>query len=744
MLQVVCSGLQDRERLNTPVGAPSLQFYRSVIRRRTRWASQWRRVEFDNIADFGRRATVTLPILGELITRATLVVTLPDIYTPQVTAQAAAGVPVFPRWSWTNAVGHALCSTAEFTIGTEVIDTVDSRLCEVLDEQTTPVEHFDSSNRLLIRNPKDYTQYAAADTTYSAPPNQSVEIVFPFWWNRGPGPQALPIQALAKDRVQITVNFRTAQQLVYTDSRTATGTLPTFAGCPFVDADGTPTGAAMPTSWHFQDAYWIIEYVSLEDREAAAFRMADLQIPIEQHLAIPVIPTDGKSRVRIPLNQHGLVRDMTWVAQRVEAETYNAYFLFSRDISSGVPGEAPLWWPNARIPNWDFGDGYIRPAFVTRRSDPIVRAQMTIRGADRFDHEGPSMFRSLLPALNCGRCPLIDRYIYRYDFGFWPSGGLAETLYFHRDEVRGAANWDKLPNKELVLEFDTDDCDDWGWEVDTSQTARTYTGDVIRMVETDFATTTEGFRVTLVGAQPQQSPIHGHGAIVHATVDYQQIRRQPYFDSLIVRSNADGTAALVVRALPPVPAPPAYTWVAMAAGGGWGTNAGAKKGGHAGSVVEIGYRGGNVLRSHAASAGNLLGGGGGGYLPSAATVGAGVTAGTVAATTNLFVLSHQTTGGGGGGQLSGGDGFWGGGSGTEAGGGGGSYVARLPYVTNVESVGGVNSSANMTYNGLSAVVLTPLRRVRRRDTRKFNVYIWLTTYNMLRINGGRGGLMFAV
>ncbi|MTA41337.1 MAG: hypothetical protein F2563_05940, partial [Actinobacteria bacterium] len=240
MLRIITDGLQDRSRLNPPKGQPSVQFYSAVIRPRTRWASQWRRVEFDNLADFGKKATVTLPVLGELITRATLVIDLPDIYTPQAAAEAAAAPEslIGPRWNWTNALGHAICSDVEFTIDSQVIDRLDSRLLEVIDEQEAPAEHFDSTNRMIARNPSNYTGAATA-----AQKTQSLEIVFPFWWNRGPGPQALPIQALARDKVQLTVTFRSIQECVYTDARVdrrnqgeesrQAGPMPLIAGCGF-------------------------------------------------------------------------------------------------------------------------------------------------------------------------------------------------------------------------------------------------------------------------------------------------------------------------------------------------------------------------------------------------------------------------------------------------------------------------------------------------------------------------------
>jgi hypothetical protein len=725
MLQIVGYGLQDRERLNLMYGQPSTRYYSYVYRRRTRWASQWRRVEFDNLADFGKRATVTVPILGELITRATLVVDLPDIFAIQNDV-GLANPGVTPQWSWTNALGHAICSNVDFQISGQVIDQLDSRLLEVLNEQTGTVEHFDSTNNLIARNPSNYTDEAWKGYYPTQVKNQTLEIVFPFWWNRGPGPQALPIQALAKEKVQINVNFRTVQECVYTSTLAASnpaltpaggvGPLPTFAGCPFLDATGTPIpGKQMPTDWHFKDAYWIIEYVSLEDREASAFRQADLTIPIEQHIAVPMVTTGGARQVRIPLGQAGLVRDMTWVAQREEAVGYNAYFLFSRDIRPAA-GQ-PVWWPDTQLPNWDYGDGFIRPGFSDRRSDPIAAATMWIRGMRRFEHEGPSLFRSLIPALNCGRAPLIDRYIYRYDFGFWPTGGLAEALYRPRDEVRGFANWDKLPSRELMLTMNQDDCNQRRWEADETA-ARTYPAGVLVPVEGDFSPATEAFRIELVGA----SVAGRAGAYVRGVLDYQAVRRLVGFQNLLVRTNTGGSASLVALGST------TNTWIAVAASCGRGA-----AGGAAGSAVAIGERGVDGVVTHAATADAAGGGAGGGRLTAA---GVGAPDGIQMPTTTPFVLSHQKTGGTTLG-VAGGDGYYGGGSGTAAGGGGGSYVSR--YISEVDS-GRVTA---LPLEGDAYVRLTPLRAVYNRPP-SFNIYIWLTTYNLLRITAGRAGLMFAV
>jgi hypothetical protein len=373
--------------------------------------------------------------------------------------------------------------------------------------------------------------------------------------------------------------------------------LPTFAGCPLVDASGSVIGA-MPTSWHL-NAYWIIEYVSLEDREAAAFRHADLEIPIEQHVAIPPFDTEGRSRVRIPLDEGGLVRDMTWVAQRRDAADYNAYFLFARDLSGGL-------WPDAQIPNWDYGDGYIRPGFSDRRADPISAAAMFIRGKPRFEHEGTSFFRSLIPALGSRRTPLINRYIYRYDFGFWPTGGLAEAMGLPADEVRGAANWDKLPDKELVLTMNTEPCCLPSW-IPTGGAELAFSGDAwtYLLSESNLDGRTDAFKFRLRGASP-----NGRGAFVEGVVDLRALRALPGFRNIVVRTCAGGSAALALQFASGSGF--RYEWLAVAGAGGDADTEATDLcgnpipfvGGNAGNVLTIGQQGNGGPATHADASGS--------------------------------------------------------------------------------------------------------------------------------------------
>jgi hypothetical protein len=781
MLRIVTTGLQDTNRLNPILGQPTLRFYSSVYRPRTRWASQWRRVDFDNLADFGKRATVTIPMLGELISRAILVVELPDIYSQQVAAGKAAceidptSSIIGPYWSWTNSIGHALCSEVTFTIGDQLIDRLDSRLLEVIDEQTRPVEHFDTTNILIGRDPASYSQFAYQKPT--AQP-QTVQVVLPFWWNRGPGPQILPIQALSKDKVQINVSFPPIQSCVYTDARvntknpgpesTQAGPMPIMtnsifyrtdpSGVPIydmirdpavsvstglldlsgmfnvsgllLDSNYTVSGSILEgykmapigsDDWHFTDAYWIIEYISVDDRVASAFRNADLQLTIEQHIAVPPISTGGSASVRIPIEQGGLVRDITWVAQRAEATDYNAYFLFSRDLanSDALPAQKP-WWPDVGIQDWDFDDGYSRPAFCDRLTDPIEHATIWFQGQRRFELDTPSVFRSFIPALNCGRTPMINRFIYRYDFGFWSSGGLAEAWDMEKDEVRGFSNWDKIEKKELELIINRNTCAP-SWAVDTTYSPMSYSVAQYASVLLNFPNATEAFYVEMWGGTPGQ--YGGKGAYLAGILNYQQVVNIAGFTSLFVRIVVGGSVSLVAQTKT------GYVWIAVAGGGGAGSIT--HRGGDAGSVVDFGTRGDGV-RTHDPS-GNDFGGAGGGrdgtdYIP-----GSGLPDGFQSPSTKEWVLSINSAGGITK-ACAGGDGYYGGGSGVLSGGGGGSYITS--YFTEVATKSPISYTKQT-----GTVKLTPLKSVAQVNP-SFTIHSWLTTYNILRIAGGRGTLLF--
>jgi hypothetical protein len=501
-LTLVTSGLADA-RQRPPLGNPNAQQFIKMLRKTTRWAAQYHRVEFDGSPEFGTRVSMTLPRNGDLITGFTLVVTMPDIYATQLAAVRAAGGTSFdapgaflgPTYGWTNALGHALVQRIELEIGGVIVDTLDSRLLEILDELYEPLEASVAKNVLICRAPSGF-----GPRTWMGVSGEpvTVHVPIPFWFSRPDGyAQALPIDALHADAVRVHVTFRPVSQLFYTDARVdsrtvgyrgaidgADGSMWDIVGGRFWMSDtaatgrvysmqaGTPAagvpgrlvaGVTFPTRFSPVDAYGLVEYISLEEFEAIRIRSSELTYAVPQHFAVPPQATLGQKEIRVPMPYTHLVKELLWVAQRPEAETYNAWFLFTRDLRSVVPPYATAaeksvcstpWWPDATVVPSAATGWMVRPGFQRSYSEPIEGAMLAYGVYDRFLHNGGSFFRGVVPSQQYAKSAVIDRYVYAYSFGAGArakEGKEAQGQGQGEEIVRGAANWEKIAKKDLIF-----------------------------------------------------------------------------------------------------------------------------------------------------------------------------------------------------------------------------------------------------------------------------------------------------
>lgn len=368
-------------------------------------------------------------------------------------------------------------------IGGVIVETFDSRLLEILDELYEPLEAVVPKNLMIKRAPAGFSP-----RTWLTQDPLTVQIPIPFWFSRrGVSSHALPIEGLKADRVRVHVTFRPIAQLFYTDARVdarttgyrgpatdgADGTMwdiqggrfwrsnPQAAGSvysmnktmPLTGLSGERVpGITMPARFSPVDAYALVEYVSLEEYEAIGFRSGELTYHVEQHMAVPVQATQGQSEIRLLMPYTNMTKELLWVAQRPEAETYNAWFLFTRDLGPVVPPPNPPagpcdlpWWPDAQLlPSAATGWQSV-PAFQTRYSEPIAGATLLYNSYERFVQEGGSFYRGVIPALYYEKSAIHNRYVYAYSFGF--KDRAAKGVY----GPQGAANWDKIPRKELFI-----------------------------------------------------------------------------------------------------------------------------------------------------------------------------------------------------------------------------------------------------------------------------------------------------
>jgi Major capsid protein N-terminus len=486
LLSVVCFGLQDT-RLLTPKGQPDVKNYVKVLKKTTRWAAQWVRVDFDGQPNFGKRATCTIPRKAELLTQVTLVATMPDIATPQRTAAKAAPFGLIgPTYGWTNSLGHALVNLAELEIGGVNVDRMDGLFLEARDELYESIQDVQTKNRMINRVANGFS----AKSLGQDPANPTVNYVpLPFWFSQGSYANALPVDALAADQIQISITFRPVTQLYYTDSRLDSrnpgfrkgvdveNAMPPLQNGLFYKADPSAPGRiystapesqsfgmsgeilqgfTMPQNYNLGDTYLLCEFISLEEAEAVALRSSQLDYRVEQHYIVPVQQTQRAPNVRLRLPYNNPAKELIWFLQRQEAATYNAWFLMTRDLYSHTTLPTDWWkipwWPDAVITASD----QAKPAFRTAYSEPIQGAQLSFSNLVRFQHEtAPSHFRALMPILHYRKAALFNRYLYVYPFGLAPGASDDESLG-PAYNPRGASNFDKLPKKELQITMNPD------------------------------------------------------------------------------------------------------------------------------------------------------------------------------------------------------------------------------------------------------------------------------------------------
>jgi hypothetical protein len=480
LLKVISSGIQD-ERLDFK---HTLYPFTKIWIKAGRWTTQWGRLEFDNTPTFGNTAFFRILRKGHLVTRLFLVAEMPDIWTPQYQAKLANGCinNAYPKFGWTNSLGHALVEELTLDIANDRVESIDSRLLEILDEYHTPLEKVPIVNELIKRKDHNFSE-----TSFGWPPfgpqqipplgpqpyRETVVVPLPFWFTRGDFGCALPIDAIPMDEIRVGIRFRNLNGLYYTETTVpntslepgtnlwplagsnfyknplASGSTPLNPGQkPLTNDNGIIT---MPQNLQLQNCYILAEYVYLDQNEANRFRLADLQIPIVQHYSMNPFQTRGLPTARIPLNIPNPTKDIYFMLNREEAPAYNAYFLGTRDLR-GTDNTPPtttkypnIWWPDAIGLYSQSPSTFLRPGFALSDSEPIQGYEIDYEGQlVRFRTQGPALFRSIIPSYEQRKSPWINRYYYNFPLGI-------QNGFTPFSRPQGEANLDKIVNRELVL-----------------------------------------------------------------------------------------------------------------------------------------------------------------------------------------------------------------------------------------------------------------------------------------------------
>ena len=457
LVRLLHSGIQDERLL--PKISTDIQAYIRIHIRAGRMTTQWQRLDFQQSPQFNQTSSCRLLRKGELITRLYLITTMPDIYTPQSNAMNIATTNfVGPRFGWTNSLGHALIASANVTIGGNNIETLDGRLLEVLDEFNTPLEKVLDVNAMIGRVQNGFTQTSLGN---SLTPTQIVTPL-PFWFSRGDLGTALPIDSLNVDEVRVSIQFRPVTSLYYTNSQVNSTTLTSTEGSSLWPILGSsfytknnstgriipeisPTqkvsaipNIQMPMKLSLGDTYILAEYIYLDKPEANRFRLADIEIPIIQHVRIDPKDTQRAPYYQIALELQNPIRHLFFMAQNYSAINYNAFFLSTADLS----GNGTIWWPDCLGLNAGY-PSQLLPGFSTRGSEPFSLIELIYEGSYvRTSTENCALYRSILPSLEERKSPWHNRYMYCLPFG-------VNNGYTPPSIVMGEGNMNRIMKKDL-------------------------------------------------------------------------------------------------------------------------------------------------------------------------------------------------------------------------------------------------------------------------------------------------------
>lgn len=475
LVRLLHSGPQD-ERLLPKDGPRDVSAQVRVLTRAGRMTTQWHRLDFQQKPQFGQQAFCNLVTKGELLTRLYLVVNLPDIQSPQATALAAAGPggSIAPRFGWVNSLGHTLIQNLTLDIGGARVETIDSRLLEIMDEQNTPLEKLVNTNAMIGRLDNGFTETSFGN---SVTPTQVV-VPLPFWFSRGDMGAALPIDAIHVDQVRVGIQFRPVTGCYQTDSRAPTAAVvPTTEGSalwPILgssfystapggteiipglalnrQAINTPVstipGIKMPQTLSLGDCYLLAEQVYLDKPEANRFRLADIQIPVAQHQRVEPRDNRGFADIQIPLEINNPVRQLFFMAQNQNAIPYNTFFLATKDLASPVITSGPTdsqvpWWPDCSGLNAQYASQLI-PGFSQRGDqEPFRFLELTQENNQvRTSTDNCALYRTILPSLEERKSPFINRQMYCLPFG-------TQAGFYPPSTPLGEANFNRIMKKNL-------------------------------------------------------------------------------------------------------------------------------------------------------------------------------------------------------------------------------------------------------------------------------------------------------
>lgn len=413
--------------------------FKIVYRRHTNFALESIEQTFNGDAYFGKKITCVVSRNGDLINRAYLRFTLPEVTLKS--SAAAVGTGTQAGFRWLDWVGHALIKSVELEIGGQRIDKHYAAWLHIWHELTQTAGHAVGYAN-MVGNTPDLTDvkvvtHGGSDITV---PSRELFIPLQFFWNRNPG-LALPLIALQYHEVKINLELEDLSNLYWAGKRvndaadwvtTDLGTSLTF---------GSPSSATL-----------FIDYVYLDTDERRRFAQVSHEYLIEQLQYSGDESTSGSvNKIKLALNHP--VKELIWVVQpddhvsngKTDVVCGKQWFNFTDALDYSV-GAAINDVSRTDLVRATAAGG-TNAAFVSTAAfgasqggeNPVSVARLQLNGHDRFSERSGRYFNLVQPYQHHENIPAKGINVYSF------------ALKPEEHQPSGTVNMSRIDNATLHL-----------------------------------------------------------------------------------------------------------------------------------------------------------------------------------------------------------------------------------------------------------------------------------------------------
>jgi hypothetical protein len=177
---------------------PQITFFKIVYRRYTNFSIETIQTNFLYEAKFGKRYTVEIAKIGDLLNKMWLVIELPEIpvvydYNNKINEKI--------KFKWTKKIAYAMINFVEIEIGGQIINRLWGEWLNVLDELNW--NNFNGSLDEYIGNTPDLTTYQYLNKNFES---KVLYIPLFFWFCNSSG-ASLPLLCLEYGTVRFNIEF---------------------------------------------------------------------------------------------------------------------------------------------------------------------------------------------------------------------------------------------------------------------------------------------------------------------------------------------------------------------------------------------------------------------------------------------------------------------------------------------------------------------------------------------------------